>query len=167
MHENKLVDMISSLVLIAVTIILFVATFSFRQMTVSNVGPDFLPRIVAITLFILSISLLIKATLEWRKERNIQTAEKIEGAPQKENNMKIYQLVIISLILMVFYLIVMPFLGFLIATTIYLSIQIYLMAPADKRSLVKIGLVSVLSSALIYFVFRNVFYLMLPSGILG
>lgn len=167
MHENKLVDMISSLVLIAVSIILFVVTFSFRQMTVSNIGPDFLPRIVAITLFILSIYLLIKASLEWSKERNIQTAEKIEGAPQKENNTKIYQLVIISLILMVLYLIVMPSLGFLIATTIYLSIQIYLMAPADKRSLVKIGLVSVLSSAFIYFVFRNVFYLMLPSGILG
>ncbi|MDN4493489.1 tripartite tricarboxylate transporter TctB family protein [Ureibacillus aquaedulcis] len=167
MHENKSVDMISSIVLIAVSIILFIATFSFRAMTVSDIGPEFLPRIVAITLFILSISLFIKAYVQKKKEGEIQIAEEIESVPQKESKKEIYLLVITTLILIVLYLIVLPSLGFLIATTVYLYIQIYLMAPADKRNHIKIGLVSVLSSTIIYFVFRNVFYLMLPSGILG
>ncbi|MFC7684894.1 tripartite tricarboxylate transporter TctB family protein [Ureibacillus sp. GCM10028918] len=167
MHENKLVDMISSLVLIAVSIILFIATFSFREMTVSNVGPDFLPRIVAIALFILSFSLLIKAYVQKKKEGEIQKAVSIESIPQKENKKEIYLLVITTLLLIVLYLIVMPSLGFLISTAVYLYIQIYLMAPAEKRSHIKIGIVSVLTSVIVYFIFRNVFYLMLPSGILG
>ncbi|MFD1849577.1 tripartite tricarboxylate transporter TctB family protein [Oceanobacillus bengalensis] len=166
MHENKLVDIFSSLFLIALSIVLYVSTFSFRQMSASKIGSDFLPQVVAIGLFILSIILFINAFVGWRKEKKL--AEETVATETKEKKEKIsYTLVFISLGLMAVYLVLIPILGFLIATSVYLFVQIYLIAPEDKKSIIKFAVVSILISAFVYFVFKNVFYLMLPAGILG
>lgn len=165
MHENKLVDVFSSLFLIVSSIVLFASTFTFRQLTVTQFGSGFLPQVVAIGLFGFSVILFVNAFTNWKKEKNLREENSNSKKTTKEKND--YTLVFISLGLMVVYLILISFLGFLLATAGYLFIQMYLIAPAEKRSLLKFAVVSVLISGFVYWIFRNVFYLMLPAGILG
>ncbi|WP_277679453.1 tripartite tricarboxylate transporter TctB family protein [Gracilibacillus dipsosauri] len=164
MHENKLVDLFSGLFLLTLSVVMYISTFSFRQLTASKIGSAFVPQIVAIGLFILSLILTINAFVQWKKEKQTreETVEKKDSIEKPS-----YSLVIISLILMGVYLFTMPTIGFLISTAVYLFIQIYLIAPSDKRNPIPFAIVSIVTSTIIYFVFKNVFYLMLPSGILG
>jgi putative tricarboxylic transport membrane protein len=166
LHENKLVDILSAVFLAALSFLLYVSTFSFKQLTISAIGSAFMPQIVAIGLFILSVVLFINAFIGWKKEK--KSAEETEESQIKEEKEKIsYTLVFISLGLMVIYLFLISKIGFLIATSAYLFIQIYLISPDDKRSPIKFAITSIVTSVLVYYVFKNVFYLMLPAGILG
>lgn len=166
LHENKLVDIFTSIFLIVVSILMYVSTLSFKQMTTSRIGSDFLPQITAIALFGLSLILLINALVKWKREK--KAVEEVASTGTKEEKVKInYTLVIISLVLMGVYLVTMTKIGFLITTSVYLFIQIYLISPTDKRSPIRFAIVSIVMSTFIYYIFKNVFYLMLPSGILG
>ncbi|WP_404457980.1 tripartite tricarboxylate transporter TctB family protein [Oceanobacillus kapialis] len=165
LHENKLVDLFSALFLIVVSIVLYISTFSFRQITASKIGSNFLPQMVAIALFILSAVLFVSALIGWRKEKKIKTEL---GAKQEDNEEKRdYKLVLISLGLIAVYLILIPTLGFLLSTAGYLFIQMYLISDLEKRSPIKFAAVSIVVSVSVYWVFKNVFFLMLPAGILG
>ncbi|WP_077597088.1 tripartite tricarboxylate transporter TctB family protein [Oceanobacillus kimchii] len=165
MHENKLVDLYSALLLIVLSIVLYTSTLSFKQISASKIGSDFLPQVVAIALFILSGILFVSALTKWRKEKKLK--EEVTGK-QKEVKEKLdYTLVLISLVLIAVYLVLIPVLGFLLSTAGYLFIQIYLISTPEKRSPIKFAIVSIIVSVSVYWVFKNVFFLMLPAGILG
>ncbi|MFS0750423.1 tripartite tricarboxylate transporter TctB family protein [Oceanobacillus sp. 1P07AA] len=162
MHENKLVDLFSALFLIVLSVVLYTSTFSFKQISASKIGSDFLPQVVAIALFVLSGILFVSALNKWNKERK-NRAEVIGEQKVKLD----YTLVLISLGLIAVYLFLIPTLGFLLSTIVYLFIQIYLISTPEKRSPIKFAVVSIVVSVSVYWVFKDVFFLMLPAGILG
>ncbi|WP_431801096.1 tripartite tricarboxylate transporter TctB family protein [Halobacillus andaensis] len=168
MHENKLVDLYSSVILIVFSIVLFSSTFTFQRLTVSQIGSDFAPRIVAVLLFVLSVVLLIQAALKLKAEKtdqveHHQAAEESKQVQEKPN----YWRVLLSIGLIVVYLALMTFLGFLITTAVYLFCQFYLMAPETNRTPLALSLISTIITVVVYFTFKEVFNLMLPAGILG
>ena len=58
--------------------------------------------------------------------------------------------------------------GFLISTAAMMFCQMMLLCPTTKKKQpVVFGIVSVITSVIIYYLFRNVLELMLPEGILG
>lgn len=162
MHENKLVDLFSALFLIVLSVVLYTSTFSFKQISASKIGSDFLPQVVAIVLFILSFILFVSALNKWNKERK----KRAEVTGEQKEKLD-YTLVLISLGLIAVYLFLIPTLGFLLSTIVYLFIQIYLISTPEKRSPIKFAIVSIVVSVSVYWVFKNVFFLMLPAGILG
>ena len=60
-------------------------------------------------------------------------------------------------------------LGFLLSTVVYLIAQMIILYPEKltEKKLILFVVISIVASAAIYYIFRNVFYLMLPAGIFG
>lgn len=166
---GKYSDVFSGLFLLLISVGMFTATFSFKALTVSKVGPDFMPKIIACLIALVSIAIIVSAfnKLKEKKSLEIQTVEEETSVTVEESEEITYLPVILSLALMVGYLILMPYVGFLIMTAVYLFFQMYVLSDKSNKRLVLFIVVSIVSSAVTYFIFRSIFYVMLPSGILG
>ena len=77
---------------------------------------------------------------------------------------------IITLALIAVYIFCLEPIGFLLSTFVYLVIQMLVLADEShrkKKDILLFVLLSLVVSAGIYLLFTRVFYLMLPSGLLG
>lgn len=166
---KKYNDVFSGFFLLLISVGMFTATFSFKALTVSKVGPDFMPKIIAGLIALVSIAIIVSAFKEQKKKKalEIQMGEDEVSVTLDESEEKVYLPVILSLALMVGYLILLPYIGFLIMTAVYLFFQMYVLSEQSNKRLVLFLIVSMVSSAITYYVFRSIFYVMLPSGILG
>lgn len=166
---EKYNDIFSGFFLFLISVGMFAATFSFKALTVSKVGPDFMPKIIAGLIALVSIAIIVSAfkNLKKKKALEIQMGEEETSATIDASEEKVYLPVILSLALMVGYLILMPYVGFLIMTAVYLFFQMYVLSDKSNKRLVLFLVVSIVSSAVTYYIFRSIFYVMLPSGILG
>lgn len=126
--------------------------------------PDsaFIPRIVGVLMVVLSTVLLIGSIA---KDRQAQPEEE-----QTAGKGELLNVFITAMILLVYIIMLQP-IGFLISTTCYLFAQISFMTdPAtirNKKVLLKNFVIALVVTCLIYFLFLNVFTLILPAGILG
>ncbi|HZG73166.1 MAG TPA: tripartite tricarboxylate transporter TctB family protein [Chondromyces sp.] len=157
--KNK--DIMSGLLLLIVSIVMYTATNTFKTLTTTNVGPDFMPKIIAAFIAIFSIVIVVSAYRSLKNQKGQMDTE-AEGAGETS-----YAPVFITLAFMIGYLMLMPYIGFLIMTAIYLFLQIYLLAEEGKKKVILFAFISVVSSAIIYYVFRSIFHVMLPIGIFG
>jgi uncharacterized BrkB/YihY/UPF0761 family membrane protein len=60
--------------------------------------------------------------------------------------------------------------GFIVSTLVYLIIQIYILAPDNKRTkkdLIQYAIIDVVFTVVVYFLFRYGFKIVLPGGILA
>lgn len=165
--ERKYSDVYAGGFLLVLSIVMFISTFSIQALTDSRVGADFMPKIIAVLIAILSISIIVNGFR--RKDeivRDEQEVSSLENEVESKND-KSYLLVIISVALMFIYLFLIPILGFLISTTAFLLIQMLLFSEWKAKNIILYLIISIITSTLIYYLFRNVFYVMLPSGILG
>lgn len=165
--ERKYSDVYAGGFLLVLSIVMFISTFSIQALTDSRVGADFMPKIIAVLIAILSIFIIVNGFR--RKDeivRDEQEVSSLENEVESKND-KSYLLVIISVALMFIYLFLIPILGFLISTTAFLLIQMLLFSEWKAKNIILYLIISIITSTLIYYLFRNVFYVMLPSGILG
>lgn len=162
-------DIYSGFFLLILSVGMFVTTFSFKTLTESNVGPDFMPKIIAGLMAVASIAIFVSAYSKMRKKKELALQEEGDevSEPIDSSEEKDYKSVIISIAMMVAYLTIMPYIGFLIMTAVYLFFQMYVLSDKTNKKLVLFLIVSIISSAVTYYVFRSIFYVMLPSGILG
>jgi hypothetical protein len=68
-----------------------------------------------------------------------------------------------SLFATVAYVLLMPFLGFIASTTIYLFFLMFLL---KNRAFIKMGIVSILVSVGVFLLFKTVLHITLPTGFL-
>jgi putative tricarboxylic transport membrane protein len=162
-------DLFASAFLIIFSAVMYAASNSIKKLTVSKIGADFAPKLVAIGIFILSIFYLINAVKQLKGSSGAKAVE-METGEQKdqEGKKKVSPLSVIATIgLLVLYIALLPIIGFLITTVVYLFAQMYLLAEKKERKIPLFLVTSVVTSVFVYFVFKSVFYLMLPAGILG
>ncbi|PMC35945.1 tripartite tricarboxylate transporter TctB family protein [Bacillus sp. UMB0899] len=163
-------DIFASAFFIVFSIVMYIASNSIIKLTVSKVGADFVPKLVAIGMLILSIFYLInsvKQQIRSKKELNSQTSVNKEEEVVEEKK-KISPLSVLGTVgLLALYITLLPYLGFLIMTTVYLFFQMYLLAAKTERNIPIFIVISIITSVFIYYIFKYVFHLMLPAGILG
>jgi putative tricarboxylic transport membrane protein len=162
-------DIVASAFLILLSAVMFAASNNIMKLTVSKVGADFAPKLVAIGIFILSVFYLINS-IKQLKSSNGEAAEELEqGADvDKTEKKKISPMSVLATIgLLILYVALLPTIGFLITTVVYLFLQMYLLADKKERKIPLFLVTSVVTSVFVYFIFKSVFYLMLPAGILG
>ncbi|MGO4887562.1 tripartite tricarboxylate transporter TctB family protein [Anaerobacillus sp. MEB173] len=166
---KKFQDVYASVFLIGVAVIMYMATYNIQALTVSNIGADFMPRLIAISLFILSTIMLIGAIKKLKTPDHSKVIEEEESETEDEGaNQKINIWSVVATIgLMIGYVYLLPTIGFLIMTTVYLFLQMIVLADKAYRRITLFIVISIISSAAIYFLFKSVFYLRLPAGILG
>jgi putative tricarboxylic transport membrane protein len=72
----------------------------------------------------------------------------------------------LTFVLIFLYLALLEPLGFLLSTAVYLFFQ-FIVLSRKKPNLPLYGLLSISTSAIVYYLFVKVFILFLPAGILG
>ncbi len=150
---------------VCISLILFVASFGIREMTKTSVGAGFLPRVTAIIFATLGLVLILR-------QRKTNCAARAKGcAPAAKPKEKPVGMtgplpVFLNILLFVVYLLLLEKIGFLIMTTLYMTLQMVLLTDPAK---VKIGRFVVISAVVCfgaYYLFVNFFQVMLPAGIL-
>lgn len=163
----KYEDVFSGIFLLIVSVIMFFTAYSFEALTVSLVGPAFMPQIIAIIMAIFSVVITLNG---FKKSKAVVKEIDVPVSAEEElivTEKKSYKPVLISLGLMIAYVALLPYIGFLIMTTVYIFLQMLILSHITHRKLWLFLLISIITSATIYYLFRNVFYVMLPTGIIG
>jgi len=163
-------DIYSSILFLILSVFIYIFSLKIKVSTVSSVGPDILPKTVAIGIGLLAIIQLIKSVTKYRREQVLnESPEKemtLEANTSTESPVS-YKTLLATIALVIGYIIFMEKLGFLITNFIYLVLQIYLLSDKNKKKVPLYILISAVVSFSIYYLFRNVFYLLLPSGVFG
>jgi hypothetical protein len=169
--KKKYWDLASGSVLLLFSAVLFIGAQQVKTLAVSSIGSGFFPSVVAVLLALTSVMIIIGGIAQARQpEPATGKAKAAAGNPADgkpaEDKPRVWG-VIGTFVLMAFYAILLPKLGFLITTTVYLFVQINILSPNESRKQVLFAIISVVSAVVIYFTFVKVFHLMLPAGILG
>lgn len=144
--------------LICVGLYVFILTGSLQPPKWDYLGSSFIPRFAAIFLAILGVAIIIesKIFLKYNKKK-------------KENRMNIIPTniiqnkVFISIILLLIYSLTINFLGYIISTLLFSSLFILYL---DDKNRIWIALIlSIVFTSLVYYIFTEMVYVNLPSGI--
>lgn len=162
-------DFITGGVVAVVAVFMFIMSFSFEEFAGATVGVgvEFMPRVIAVLMLITAGVIMINAYRNRNKQIKVIDGETGLEVEEEDPNSKNYKKLGISLGAMIFYALLTQFIGFLLASILYLITQMFILSDNDKKKLILIGVISIIISVIVYFIFRNIFYVMLPQGILG
>lgn len=158
-------DIIAGVILLVVSVIVFIFSNRIPRMVVTTVGPDFMPKLVALGMAIFSCLLIFKS-LQIPTMSSEQNGERVHEYNSFADFLRTH-IDLVTIALLFLYAIGIATLGFLISTIIYLVVHINLMGMNKKQNLVVSLVVSIGIAFGVYLLFTKVLYVMLPSGFLG
>lgn len=126
---------------------------------VMKIGPDFMPMVIGILIFVLALMLLFNAVKNFKAN-----AAKAEAMPADTSD---YKRVLASLVLVVIYVNILAPVGFILSTLGYLFLQIVVLAPNDRRdakNILTYAIIDVVFVFVVFFLFRYGFKIVLPAG---
>jgi putative tricarboxylic transport membrane protein len=147
----KHADIIGGMLGIILSFLIFYIASGFPEDQVVRVGPAFFPKLVAVGLGIFSVILLISAYTGNQVETNPGFSIKDPGIQRG----------IISAGATIIYCLLFEYLGFIVCTFIYLS---FLMILLKDRQYIQIAITSITVTAVVYFIFKVLLNITLPSG---
>lgn len=154
--KNK--DLISGALLLALSVWAFVDTEKYNVSSISSYGnPATVPRFVIAIIFIMAVVILTDGI----KQLKHAETEQEEVKPFKE-----YLPVVITFILLAAYVTCLRLVGFVISTFVYMILQMFTLSCFDKKRLCIYLIIACVTAPLLYWVFRSLFNVMLPAGIL-
>ncbi len=156
---EKYQKILTGSIAVSMAVLLYILTFSVKSFGSIGVGPEFVPRIVAVILFGFGTFLIF----QWFLEKKIVSdpAEKVEKEPFRVRPF------LLTLLLLCLYVALLRTVGFIIMSCVYLFFQMNILAPEGHRKPIVFALVSVLTSLAAYYLFVGFFHIMIPAGILG
>ena len=153
-------DGIAGLVCLALSLALLVVSFGLPQVPLVPVGPGFYPRIVLVGMALFSAALVVQ---DWRARRSATGA-----SPPPDTDAATrpaYGLVLLSFMVFGGYVVLLPLLGYRIATVLFVAaLQALLEPPASWRAWVLVAAVAIATSAVTYVVFERYLSVLLPRG---
>lgn len=155
---SSMKDIVSGGVLFALSIVMFIASFSIRRVLPIGVSSGFFPKIVAVLLAFVSVLIVIQGFRARAREKGTAGEQAGCGAGQ---------VVLATLFLLGFYVALLQTLGFVITTFVYLVGQFAVLAPKDQRKWIPFIAIAAVVSVGTYYIFYNLFHLILPTGIFG
>ncbi|NEU31306.1 tripartite tricarboxylate transporter TctB family protein [bacterium LRH843] len=165
---RKYSDVYAGMIFLILSIVMFSATLNMKRLTDSVVGSEFAPRLVAGGIFILSVILVINGIKRARGGQITEEKSNDEfddaGEILGEVN---YKKVVIAILYFTIYVALMKPIGFLLMTAIYLFATMLLLSSPTQRKIPLFLIISVVTSVAVYYIFKDLFYLILPAGILG
>jgi len=157
-------DIYSGVFLFLIGLGMYLTTFSFKVLTASKIGSAFMPQLIAISICVISIFIIVTG---FKKSKLSKVEEVDQDLEAEKDDLPNYLPVFLSVVLMVVYLYLMSLVGFLIMTALYLVLQMYVLSDRAKKKIPMFIIIAIISSGSIYYVFRTIFHVMLPSGLLG
>ena len=150
-------DSLAGLIFLAVSLTLLVQSFGLPQLPLVPVGPGFYPRIVLIFMAVMSAALIVQDLLARRAEPT--------DVPAPAQPQRAYGLVALSFVIVALYLVVLPLLGYRIATVLFVAaLQATLERPTTWRQWAVLAAIAIGTSAVTYLVFERYLTVLLPRG---
>jgi hypothetical protein len=147
-------DGIAALVILAASVALFALTLGLKDNPLVPIGPGFYPRLVLGLTAALALALFISDVVARRRPH-------IAPASAQKN----YRLVVLLFLAFDVYVAALPFLGFRVATFLFVGgAQAVLDLPRDRRRWIVVLAVALVTTALTYFVFERYLSVLLPRG---
>ena len=179
MQNNKpkknFTDLISGIVVMALAAFFYwttIGTKSFMKAGKGRLAPDAVPKVVAIAMFALGVIIIVKWLIN-TKQGKIVPAEKEDDSANTEGmteeqikNRRLFQKITLpcTLVLIFLYILLMPKIGFTIATFFFLTLQITLLSTdISAKSWLKSLLIALVASVGIYVIFGCAFGLAVPK----
>jgi putative tricarboxylic transport membrane protein len=152
-------------VLFSIFVGIIIGAQQVQLILVTSVNARFWPTVIGIIGCLLSCSLMVQGFTEGKeltkKENSGEvlppdvTTKWFKGGNRRT---------LLTLALLFVYCLVLDFIGFLISTVLYLIFQIYLLTDPAERKPIRIAIISVVFTAVVYVVFYYVLMLILPTG---
>lgn len=133
----------------------FVPVPSLKQ----QLGPDAFPKGIGAAMLILSAIYILQQFRGGGKEDEERAA--IIGAEEKFQGKVNMKRIVFILILMAFYTFVFERLGYAISTFVVFIVGVVYL---DRRHLVRDGIIAVISSFVLYYIFTSILRVQLPAG---
>jgi hypothetical protein len=128
--------------------------------TIMDIGPDFMPMCIGLVTFVLAAALAFLNL----KNLKMRTAE----AEKMEKEELDYKRMLTSFMLILVYVYLLQPVGFIVTTILYLPLQMYVLAPDEKKTkkdIIQLAVTSVIFTFVVFFLFRYGFKIILPAGI--
>lgn len=140
----------------------FTQTLTIEVKDFSTVaGARLVPYICSVILAVCAVILLVRAVREQKKN---DAREEEEADAQPRSN---YKNVVITLALIVVYAVFFAILGFILSTILFVTAQVFVLMPVkSKKNFIHAMIAGVVVSVLVYLLFTNIFFVMLPTGTL-
>ena len=139
------------LAVLAASLFLFGLTLDLKDSTLIPIGPGFYPRIVLGLTAVLSLWLLFS---DWRFKKPAAKKETLN-----------YGLVALTFAVFGLYAAALPYLGFRVATALYVAATNGLLEPPrGARGWIRVVLLAVLTALLTHLVFERYLLVLLPRG---
>ncbi|WP_078394300.1 tripartite tricarboxylate transporter TctB family protein [Shouchella patagoniensis] len=163
-------DFYASVFLLLFSVGMFLATLNINTLSILTVGvgSDFVPMLVSIAIFGFSIALLMKSWIKDRR-RNQEQESQVAAASEWSSGVKKFVSInaVYTTCLILLYVLLLPVLGFIISSSLYLVLQTILLTEKGKQNILLFIPFAFIGSITIYALFRFAFNLMLPVGLLG
>lgn len=157
MQNPKKENFVIFLILAVLSIAMLISAMFIPAGGSLGFGADFMPKIVAGLLLLCSLGFLIQSIRAPRQEKT-EEKKKFDYVPLMRFG--------IALGLLILYVALLKSVGFIIMTALYIFAQSLFMVPREKRSVLRSGILAVVTSLLIYFIFTKGLNMVLPLGIL-
>lgn len=162
MFFKKYGDIVISIFYLALATAMIIMANMLPKSTVTSLGPEFMPIVIGIVTLILAAILLITSIRGFKA--NLAA---IEAGDEKDDSD--YKRVLGSFIMVLAYVMILRPVGFIISTIVYLPIQMLILSPEEQRSTknsIKLTILAVIFTMVVFFLFRYGFKIMLPNGII-
>ena len=149
-------DGIAGLILLAISLVLLVQSFQLPSLPIVPVGPGFYPAIVLSFMAAASALLVLQDLMK----RRVPVATGTSEAPRRN-----YRLVVIAFAIVGAYVVLLPLLGFRVATVLFVgALQAALGRPRTARQWVVLAAIALGTAAVSYFIFERYLLVLLPRG---
>ncbi|HEX6922207.1 MAG TPA: tripartite tricarboxylate transporter TctB family protein [Bacillales bacterium] len=152
-------DCINAVLILAFCGVAYYETLAIPSPVMRKTGAAFFPEIVLPVLALLGLCLLINSIIRMKKEPN----EKLNFSFQKlfVDNKKVLSTFIIFGI----YVLALSYIGYFISTILFL-LSMYLLLVKKKEKVWMVSLGYIILTLIVYFVFKKILLVFLPTGIL-
>jgi len=162
-------DIVLGIIFAALSIVFYIGTLSFPKFSI-GINPKVYPLIIIISTFALSVTLMVQGIIKLKKEKMPPAKTTAEKSPSEPSSSEVslprgktaLKLIVLS-IGMLAYVIGFEPLGYIIVTPLLMALTMYLFG---ERKLLRIIVVSVTVSIILYWSFRMVFRVPLPRSII-
>lgn len=162
MSFKKCRDLILGIVMLLFSGFYLINAFQIKtrpKLTPSYASAQIMPVLLGVLLAILSVICIFQGI------RQMKTAGGTEEQTKKKDKGDIMA-VVFTFAVIIGYIIVMPYLGFILSTMLYLFLQMNILAPAEKRNYLLFAIVAVVFTALVFVAFRIGLQQLLPRGLI-
>jgi len=129
------------------------------KLTPSYASAKIMPTLLGILLAVLSIICIIQG---YRK----MTSPDTQSDSSKKLDKGDVMAVVYTFAVIIGYILIMPTLGFILSTLLYLFLQMIILSPPEKRNYALFAIVTVVFTAFVFVAFRIGLQQLLPRGII-